>query len=71
MYEAHVARSFLTLIGLQVQSAVDNRIEEYRGAYEANVARKQVSPPTHSSTLHQCSSPSAVNPTGCILCILR
>ena len=53
MYEAHVARSFLTLIGLQVQSAVDNRIEEYRGAYEANVARMQVSPPTHSSTLHQ------------------
>ena len=44
--------SFLTLIGLQVQSAVENRVQEYRATYEAHVARLQVSPPRHSSTLH-------------------
>ena len=44
--------SFLTLIGLQVQSAFDKRVEEYRATYEAHVARLEVSPPTHSSSLH-------------------
>ena len=47
--------SFVSLIGLQVRRAINDKLEELRSSVISRMAQMQVSAPTHSSTLHHCT----------------